>query len=765
MGNAFRKGVYEGKQISFGAGKYGDLAAMTAAILLDRETRSVTLDSDPAHGSILEPFLKFVRMLRSLEFEADLDDPYIRLGVDLQDKIGQQAHKLPSVFSFFLPEHIPSGKIVRCTFPIHCIIAHCKIHTFIVTGPVGEASLVCPECLVLTGPKSISLGNGLQSLLKYGLDSAYDGFGIGRSKDEDLRQVGDTTLSRGRLTYAPSSIANSEDIVDELIILLTAGRLFAKRTRLVEIYELLTRKSLDDAFINLQQIIVTTPEFHSNAISHHSKSKIPTAKSKLSAKTGDYKAVVYLFLDGGFDSYNMLVPHACAGTNNAGVSVDKQYIEERGDLALTDEERTLLIDVDKQPCNKFALHPELSLLKELYDDADLVFFANAGMIENVNMTRMNFEERTTMQLFAHNGMIRETQSMDPKKIIPGTGMLGRLAASLERSGLSSSTISVDESSVAVEPNIGEKPAPIVVSRSGVTIFDRRPVEELFDVKTYAEEFNSISGSYQNSLFGQTWSQQFMKSIEEAEDLKSHLDQADLGDHWPSFLPDYGMKFSMIAKLLSTHSRRLKRREFFVTTWSGWDHHMDMKRQIQPMFRDLNIGLTLLVKELKHQGIWDDVAIIISSDFGRTVTSNNGKGSDHGWGGQYFMMGGDVRGGQMLGQFPDDLTAESPLNVGRGRLIPTMSWDSIWNGISEWMGASSDTDLDYCLPNRYSASGGGFHRLLKREDMFESKPKGRNSFLPEVIDTSAKKEMMQAFQADGDGVLRPENNGIYKANGL
>lgn len=126
-----------------------------------------------------------------------------------------------------------------------------------------------------------------------------------------------------------------------------------------------------------------------------------------------------------------------------------------------------------------------------------------------------------------------------------------------------------------------------------------------------------------------------------------------------------------------------------------------------------------------------------------------------------MMGGDVRGGQILGQYPDDLTADSPLNVGRGRFIPTMSWDSIWNGIAEWMGATSNADLDYCLPNRHSASGGGFNSLLTHADLFESRPQHRLGFLPEVVDQSSKQDMMHAFEAD---VLHLENDGIYKVNG-
>ena len=68
-------------------------------------------------------------------------------------------------------------------------------------------------------------------------------------------------------------------------------------------------------------------------------------------------------------------------------------------------------------------------------------------------------------------------------------------------------------------------------------------------------------------------------------------------------------------------------------------------------------------------------------------------------GNYFVLGGPVQGGEILGQYPDDLTQDAPLNVGRGRFIPTTSWDAVWNPISEWMGVGSNEDLDRILPNR------------------------------------------------------------------
>ena len=110
--NAFRKGRYidPSSGLRFGLGDYGNLGAMVAALLLDREARSVVLDADPTHGSLLEPFLRFVRVMKSLEFRAKSEKKYADLVNNLFDLIGEEPHHLPDVFSFFLPEFRPKGK-------------------------------------------------------------------------------------------------------------------------------------------------------------------------------------------------------------------------------------------------------------------------------------------------------------------------------------------------------------------------------------------------------------------------------------------------------------------------------------------------------------------------------------------------------------------------------------------------------------------------------------------------------------------------------
>jgi hypothetical protein len=105
--------------------------------------------------------------------------------------------------------------------------------------------------------------------------------------------------------------------------------------------------------------------------------------------------------------------------------------------------------------------------------------------------------------------------------------------------------------------------------------------------------------------------------------------------------------------------------------------------------------------LKSQGVWDDTVILLGSDFGRSLIANGGGGTDHAWGGHYFMAGGGVAGGQILGQYPD-MSADNPSWIDfRGRFVPTTSWDAVFNGIANWFGVRGDAGLEYSVPNRGS----------------------------------------------------------------
>lgn len=142
---------------------------------------------------------------------------------------------------------------------------------------------------------------------------------------------------------------------------------------------------------------------------------------------------------------------------------------------------------------------------------------------------------------------------------------------------------------------------------------------------------------------------------------------------------------------------------------------NLKTDLALNFRELNSALDSFSGEMKSQGYWDNVSLVITSDFGRTLTANSGEGSDHAWGGNYFVMGGAVKGGRIHGEYPPDITQGGPYNIGRGRLIPTLSWESMLNSVVEWMGAETTEELDYCLPNRDQTGT----KLFSKDEVFES----------------------------------------------
>lgn len=112
-------------------------------------------------------------------------------------------------------------------------------------------------------------------------------------------------------------------------------------------------------------------------------------------------------------------------------------------------------------------------------------------------------------------------------------------------------------------------------------------------------------------------------------------------------------------------------------------------------------------------LWDSVVTFQSSEFARTLAPNSGNGTDHAWGGNYMMFGGSVQGGQIVGRYPDDLTDNSPLSLGRGRFIPTTPFDGGFRAIAEWVGVPP-SDMNQVCPNCYRFNE---TQLFHKEDLF------------------------------------------------
>lgn len=160
----------------------------------------------------------------------------------------------------------------------------------------------------------------------------------------------------------------------------------------------------------MQQLIVTTAEFQtSNLVESSGEDR--SYPSPIANEEEPYKALVYMFFAGGMDSYNMLSPYTCSNAPD-GTDTYEQFRDIRGRRTSLSEQiegvglpRSRLQPIQAnnpdQPCEVFGVHENLPILKALYDEGDLGFVANAGLLAKPT-TRSTYNADTPTQLFAHN---------------------------------------------------------------------------------------------------------------------------------------------------------------------------------------------------------------------------------------------------------------------------------------------------------------------------------------------------------------------------
>lgn len=228
-------------------------------------------------------------------------------------------------------------------------------------------------------------------------------------------------------------------------------------------------------------------------------------------------------------------------------------------------------------------------------------------------------------------------------------------------------------------------------------FNRYPTKEY--ITDRVKQLNGISSDKSsNSRFGETWSARLMQAFEEGDEAFEIYENSkfDIADFRPSPTP-LDRKFQTTARYIKSRAYRNVDRELFVIGDGGYDMHEC--NCVADKLAYINFTLKKFKEEMVAQGMWDKIVIVTGSDFGRTLTPNSGGGTDHAWAGHYFMMGGDVKGKQIMGTYPDVTEASQYRLESRGRMVPTTPFDAMWNGVAQWMGVSDEQSLDSLLPDR------------------------------------------------------------------
>ena len=168
-----------------------------------------------------------------------------------------------------------------------------------------------------------------------------------------------------------------------------------------------------------------------------------------------------------------------------------------------------------------------------------------------------------------------------------------------------------------------------------------------------------------------------------------------------------------ARVVSSRRAVEAERDAFFVSLGGFDAHTNLFSTLDERLGWLDTALGAFADEMTAQGVWSHTAVLVVSEFGRTMSSN-GQGSDHGWAGNAILLGGGVDGGKIHGKYPTSLADGSQDSAGRGRLIPTTSWEAVWYGLAQWFGVDDAARLQQVLPNL-----GNFRPadLLRQEVLF------------------------------------------------
>lgn len=408
--------------------------------------------------------------------------------------------------------------------------------------------------------------------------------------------------------------------------------------------------------------------------------------SALAQTTGGtgYKALVCLFLYGGNDANNLLVPLESA---EYGV-----YQRGRGPLALAQGSLRPITPTNTGGL-RYGLHPAMAGVQALFEAGHASFVANVGPLR-VPTTRAAYQARSVplpTGLFSHSDQQAAWQS----SIADGPGRSGWGGRFIERQVPGGSAnrgyaaLSLSGGNLWQAGDLGLVPYKLGASGNfGLDFYDPAGGDAL------STAIAAMLAEPRAHLFEQAWLDTVGRAIEVQRVLSSALSSASITTTFPS--TGLGDQLELIARLISARSGLGLSRQVFFASIGGFDTHGDdqLSRQ-QALFTEIDQAVTAFHAAMTEQGLAQQVTLFTASDFGRTLASN-GQGSDHGWGSHQLVVGGGVNGRRIAGRFPN-LALGGPDDAGEGRWIPTTSVDQMAGDLGRWFGADA-SQLAAVLPN-------------------------------------------------------------------
>ena len=419
----------------------------------------------------------------------------------------------------------------------------------------------------------------------------------------------------------------------------------------------------------------------------------------------DYKALVCIYLIGGNDGTNTIIP--------ADASSYAAYAKARADISIPQGSLLAIKPSRYSDGRAYGLHPSVPELQALFNQRKLAFLANVGtLVQPTNLAQYNLGQGLPPQLFSHQDQSTQWQSSIPDKPFT-TGWGGRLADLVDASNANNQISMSISLSGTNSFQRGNKVAEFALRSSGVQQIQTNFVDPVTGqsivsqvaASARATAVRAMMNTAQANLHSAAFADISAKAISDTDFLTTVFKTAPaINTSFPGTPTAKSM--AMIAKMISVAPSLGLKRQIFFLTFNGWDTHGGQAVAHGPLLAELSGAMNAFYNATVELGVANQVTTFTASDFGRTYTPNSG-GTDHGWGGHQMIMGGAVSGGDIYGTMPS-LVVNGPDDTGRGRWIPSTSVDEYNATLATWFGVSA-TDLPIVLPNigRFAKPNLGF----------------------------------------------------------